>query len=233
MKQTFLKGLRHGLPIGLGYLSVSFAFGIKAVSDGLLPVQAVLISMTNLTSAGQLAGLPLMVGGASLMEMALTQLIINLRYALMSLSLGQKLDKTMTTLHRMCFAFANTDEIFAVASSQPGAVGKHYLYGLMVMPFAGWTLGTLLGALGGQLLPTALTSALGLALYGMFLAIIIPPSKKSKNVLLVVIGAAVSSCMLRFLLPTLSGGMRIIICAVAMAGLGAVFFPVEEKEENA
>lgn len=235
VKQTFLKGLRHGLPIGLGYLSVSFAFGIKAVSDGLLPVQAVLISMTNLTSAGQLAGLPLMVGGASLMEMALTQLIINLRYALMSLSLGQKLDKTMTTLHRMCFAFANTDEIFAVASSQPGTVGKHYLYGLMVMPFAGWTLGTLLGAVAGQILPEFIRTALGVAIYGMFLAIILPPAKKEKPVRAVVLIVIALSLAFRYLpvLNQLSGGFVIIICAVTASAIGAALFPVKEEGDKA
>ena len=119
MKRDFLRGLRHGVPIALGYLSVSFTFGMKAVADGMTPLQAVLISATNLTSAGQFAGLPLMLSNASLMEMALTQLIINLRYALMSLSLSQKLDESMNTLSRMLFSFANTDEIFAVASSQP------------------------------------------------------------------------------------------------------------------
>jgi len=235
VKQLLLKGVRHGLPIGLGYLSVSFAFGIKAVSDGLTPLQAVLISMTNLTSAGQLAGLPLMVAGASMVEMALTQLIINLRYALMSLSLGQKLDKTMTTLHRMCFSFANTDEIFAVASSQPGKVGKWYLYGLMIMPFAGWTLGTLLGAVAGQVLPEFIRSALGIAIYGMFLAIILPPARTEKPVRIVVLIAVAMSLCFRYLpvLNQLSGGFVIIICAVAASALGAALFPVQEEGTNA
>ena len=228
-----MRGLRDGIPIGAGYLSVSFAFGIQAILQGLTPMQALLISMTNLTSAGQLAGLQVMTAAGPLFELALSQLVINLRYALMSLTLTQKFDVRMGRGKRMLAAFGNTDEIFAVSASQKQPVTGKYFAGLMTLPYIGWSLGTLLGALGGQLLPTALTSALGLALYGMFLAIIIPPSKKSKNVLLVVIGAAVSSCLLRFLLPTLSGGMRIIICAVAMAGLGAVFFPVEEKEENA
>ena len=152
MNNAFRKGIRHGIPIALGYLSVSFAFGMKAVNDGLTVLQAVLVSMTNVTSAGQIAALPLMVSGASLMEMALTQLTINLRYALMSLSLGRKLDGSMGTLQRMVFAFCNTDEIFAVASSQPGKVGKYYLYGLMLTPWIGWALGTFLGAAAGTLL---------------------------------------------------------------------------------
>ena len=233
MKRNFLQGLRHGLPIGLGYLSVSFAFGIKAVSDGLSPLQAVLISMTNLTSAGQMAGLPLMVGGAGLIEMALTQLIINLRYALMSLSLGQKLDKTMTTLHRMLFSFANTDEIFAVASSQPGTIGRHYLYGLMVAPYIGWSLGTLLGSVAGQLLPEAVRGALGIAIYGMFLAIILPPARKESPVRAVVLIAVALSLCFRYLpvLNQVSGGFVIIICAVAASALGAWLFPVKEEGE--
>ena len=160
---------------------------MKAVADGMTPLQAVLISATNLTSAGQFAGLPLMLSNASLMEMALTQLIINLRYALMSLNLSQKLDESMNTLSRMLFSFANTDEIFAVASSQPGRVGRHYLFGLMFTPYFGWTIGTLLGAVAGMLLPEFFRTALGIAIYGMFLAIILPPAKREEPVRLVVL----------------------------------------------
>ena len=156
MNKAFSRGIRHGIPIALGYLSVSFTFGMKAVGDGMTPLQALLISATNLTSAGQFAGLPLMAGGASLMEMALTQLVINLRYALMSLSLGQRLDGTMNTLSRLLFSFANTDEIFAVASSQPEKVGRSYLFGLILTPYFGWTVGTLLGAVAGTLLSLCL-----------------------------------------------------------------------------
>ena len=187
MKGRFLQGIRHGIPIALGYLSVSFAFGLQAVSMGLSWLQAVLISATNLTSAGQVAALPLMTGGASLGEMALTQLTINLRYALMSLSLGRKLDGSMGTVQRMIFSFANTDEIFAVASAQPGKVGKAYLYGLMLTPWIGWTLGTLLGAVAGTLLPAFVRSALGIAIYGMFLAIILPPAREKRQVRVVVL----------------------------------------------
>lgn len=230
MNRNFLKGLKHGLPIGLGYLSVSFTFGMKAVADGLTAGQAVLISMANLTSAGQFAGLPLMAGGASLVEMALTQLVINLRYALMSLSLGQKLDGDMTTPRRMLFAFANTDEIFAVASSQPGRVGRHYLYGLMIMPFVGWSLGTLLGAVAGQLLPDFFRTALGIAIYGMFLAIILPPARREKPVRAVVLLAVALSLCFRYVpfLSGLSSGFVIIICAVAASAAGALLFPVKE-----
>ena len=233
MNSEFQKGIRHGIPIALGYLSVSFAFGIQAVGAGLTWLQAVIISATNLTSAGQVAGLPLMVGGASLTEMALTQLTINLRYGLMSLSLGQKLDETMGTLQRMIFSFANTDEIFAVASAQPGKVGKSYLYGLMLTPFLGWVTGTLLGAVAGTLLPPFVRSAMGIAIYGMFLAIILPPARKKRPVRFVVLLAAALSICFRYVpgMNRVSGGFAIIICAVAAAGIGAALFPEEAEAE--
>ena len=231
MSPAFRKGIRHGIPIALGYLGVSFAFGMKAVGSGLTVLQAVLISMTNLTSAGQVAALPLMAGGATLTEMALTQLTINLRYALMSLSLSRKLDDTMGTPQRMFFSFSNTDEIFAVASSQPEKVGKMYLYGLMLTPWIGWTTGTLLGAAAGTLLPEFVRSALGIAIYGMFLAIILPPARRQKPVRAVVALAAVLSICFRYVpgLNRISVGFAIIICAVAAAAFGAAVFPVKEE----
>lgn len=232
MKATFLQGIRHGIPIALGYLSVSFAFGIQAVAGGLSPLQAVLISMMNVTSAGQLAGLTLMLQGGSLMQMALSQLTINLRYALMSLSLSQRLDGSMTTLHRMLFAFCNTDEIFAVAFSQPGKVGKWYLYGLMLTPYFGWALGTWLGAAAGTLLPQFVRTALGIAIYGMFIAIVVPPVREKRAVAVVVALAAGLSLCIRYI-PALSfigSGYAIILCAVIAAGVGAALFPVEEEK---
>jgi predicted branched-subunit amino acid permease len=231
MNKMLRRGFRHGIPIGLGYLSVSFAFGMKAVGDGLTVLQAVLISMTNLTSAGQIAALPLMTGGAGLAEMALTQLTINLRYALMSLSLSRKLDGSMGTVQRMIFSFANTDEIFAVASSQPGKIGKYYLYGLMIAPWIGWSLGTLLGAAAGTLLPAFVRSALGIAIYGMFLAIILPPARKKQSVRFVVSVAVALSLCFHYIpgLNTVSSGFVIIICGVLAAALGAWRFPAEEE----
>ena len=233
MNADFKLGIRHGIPIALGYLSVSFAFGMKAVSSGLTVLQAVLVSMLNLTSAGQVAALPLMAAGAGLGEMALTQLTINLRYALMSLSLSRKMDGTMDTPRRMIFAFANTDEIFAVASSQPGKVGKKYLYGLMLTPWAGWSLGTFLGAAAGELLPAFVSNALGIAIYGMFLAIILPPARKDRAVRFVAGAAIVLSLLFHYVpgINTLSPGFAIILCAVAAAGAGALLFPVQEGEE--
>ena len=238
MNNAFLRGIRHGIPIALGYLSVSFTFGMKAVGDGMTPLQALLISATNLTSAGQFAALPLMTGGASLIEMALTQLVINLRYALMSLSLGQRLDGTMNTLSRLLFSFANTDEIFAVASSQPEKVGRNYLFGLILTPYFGWTVGTLLGAVAGTLLgavagtllPEFFRSALGIAIYGMFLAIILPPAKREKPVRLVVLLAVALSLCLRYvpLFSGISSGFAVILCAVIASAVGALLHPVKE-----
>ena len=232
MNKFFLKGVKHGLPIGLGYLSVSFAFGMQCTDNGLSVLQALLISMTNLTSAGQLAGLQVMVAHSSLVEMALTQFIINLRYALMGLSLGQKLGPTMNTPRRMFFAFANTDEIFAVASAQPERLHHLYLYGLMFMPYIGWSLGTLLGAAAGQILPEFVCSALGIAIYGMFLAIILPPARREKSVRAVVLIAIGVSLLFHYLpmLSGISGGFVVIICAVIAAAVGAVLFPIEEKD---
>ena len=225
----FRRGLMDGLAIGLGYLSVSFAFGMMAVGEGLTMSQAVLISLTNVTSAGQLAGLFRMVGGATLLETAIEQLIINLRYALMSVSLSQKLDDSMTAPHRAAFAFVNTDEVFAMASGQKGAVGKAYLYGLILLPYLGWGLGTFLGAAAGTLLPEALRMAMSIAIYGMFIAIIIPPSKKDKAVRTAVILASLMSCVLYYV-PALSR-FSVIICAVSVSALCAWLFPVKEEEE--
>ena len=232
MNRLFLKGVKHGLPIGLGYLSVAFTFGMKAVSDGITPLQALLISMTNVTSAGQFAGLPLIIAQASLIETALTQLIINLRYALMSLSLSQRMDKDMNTPRRMFFSFMNTDEIFAVASAQPDKVNHTYLYGLMAMPYLGWSLGTLIGAVAGQLLPVFVRTALGIAIYGMFLAIILPPARKEHPVRVVVVAAVAMSLCFRYIpaLSQVSSGFVIIICAVAASTLGALLFPVKEGD---
>ena len=224
-------GLRDGIPIAAGYFSVSFTFGMLAVQDGMSPFHAVLICLLNLTSAGQFAGLTVIVSGASLLEMALTQLVINIRYALMSVSLSQKLDSSVKTFQRMLIAYGNTDEIFAVASSKPGSVGSRYMYGLIFLPVLGWVGGTLTGAVASTLLPAAVISALGVALYGMFIAIVVPVAKESREVLIVVGAALVFSTAFYYLpvLQEISSGFTIIICTVAAAGIGAVLFPVKEE----
>ena len=236
MNTHFLRGMRHGIPICLGYLSVSFGFGIVAVKSGLSVLTSVIISMTNLTSAGQAAGVAIIAAGGTLFEMALTQLVINLRYALMAMSLSQKLDASFNSAHRMAVSFGITDEIFAMAVAQPGSLTPPYMYGLILISFLGWTAGTALGAAAGELLPAALKDAMGIVLYGMFLAIIIPPAKKVRSVLLVVLLAALISTALTFLLPMISGGFVIILSAVAAAVAGAFLFPMrfeDEEEEEA
>ena len=230
----FLTGLRDGIPIGLGYLSVSFTFGIMAASYGIPFGYTLLISMTNLTSAGQLAGIGIIHAGGGLAEMALTQLVINLCYALMSLSLSQKLDGEFNLFHRLAVSFGITDEIFAVASSQKGDVSPRYMYGLIMIPYIGWAAGTALGTLAGNLLPEILRNALGIALYGMFIAIVVPPAKKRPK-LLAVIGIAVGlSCLIRFVpvFSFISDGFSIIICTLIAATAGALLFPVVTEDAD-
>lgn len=230
--KKYITGLRDGIPIGLGYLSVSFTFGIMAASYGIPFGYTLLISMTNLTSAGQLAGIGIIHSGGSLAEMALTQLVINLRYALMSLSLSQKLDNEFNLFHRLAVSFGVTDEIFALAISQPDDISPTYMYGLITVPYIGWASGTALGALAGSLLPDILRNALGIALYGMFVAIVVPPAKKRPR-LLAVIGISVAmSCIIRFvpIFSFISDGFSIIICTIVAAAIGALLFPIPSAE---
>ncbi len=232
-QMNFKRGIQDGIPIGLGYFAVSFTFGMMAVSGGLTAWQAVLISLTNLTSAGQFAGLGIIVAGGSMWEMALTQLVINLRYCLMSFSLSQKLEKNISTGHRLAVAFGVTDEIFGVSASQEGRLSPWYNYGVMSMAIPGWTLGTLVGAVLGNVLPGFLVSALNVAIYGMFLAVIIPPAKKNKSVLGVVIGAMAISTVFAVVpvLNKVSSGFVIIITTLIVAGLAAHFSPMPEEKE--
>lgn len=231
---SFRKGISDGIPIALGYLSVAFTFGMMATEGGLSAAEALLISMTNLTSAGQIAGLDVMLAGGTLLEMALTQLVINMRYALMSISLSQKMHKSVRLRDRFLIAFGNTDEIFAVASAKPAELGKKYMFGLILAPFLGWSSGTLIGAAAGALLPDAVRSALGIAIYGMFLAVFIPPMKKYSAVRVVVIAAAVCSCVFSIVpvLQNISSGFVIIICSVFAATIGALIKPVETDENE-
>ena len=228
------KGIRDGTPIALGYFPVSFTFGILAASYGFSWWEATLISMLSLTSAGQFAGLGIMASGGSLLEMALSQLVINLRYSLMSISLSQKVDRTVRGLYRWILAFGNTDEIFAVAMSQQGSVSRRYLFGLILLPFLGWSSGTLCGAVLGAILPARLESALGIAIYGMFIAILVPAAKKSRPVLMVVAIAALLSCLFNYMpgLNRISSGFTIIICSIMASAVGALLFPVKKEEDE-
>ena len=231
-KSEFLSGLTAGIPIGLGYLSVSFGFGITAVRLGISALNAFIISLTNLTSAGQAQGVEVIASGGTLVEMALVQLVINMRYALMAVSLSQNLDKSFTLRHRFIAAYGITDEIFAVCSTRKQPVTPGFMYGIIVISSFGWTLGTVLGAVAGELLPEALISALGLMLYGMFIAIIVPPAAEKKSILLVILFACALSVICRYLLPFISGGFAVIICGTAASLLGALLFPVKEESEQ-
>lgn len=231
---SFFKGAKDGIPIALGYLAVSFGFGLMAIQMGLDPVSTILISMTNLTSAGQVAGVGIIAAMGTLAEMALTQFVINLRYALMSISLSQKLEPGFKLLDRFIVSFGITDEIFAVASSKPVKITARYMYGLILIPFLGWTGGTVLGAVCGAILPDIFKNALGIAIYGMFLAIIIPPSRTSKGILLATLSAIVIRCLLTYvpLFSSISAGFAIIICGILASGLAAIFFPVQDMSEE-
>ena len=236
IRNSFKKGVLSGIPIAIGYFSVSFAFGIMAVQCGLSPLEALLISATNLTSAGQLAGVPIIAGGGSLIELALTELIINSRYALMSVSLSQKLHSKVSFIQRLIISFGNTDEIFAVAMSSDKKIGQNYFYGLMLAPWIGWSSGTITGALAGAALPEIITSALGVAIYAMLVAVVVPKVRQDKHCAACVAVAVVLSCIFNFL-PLLKGfaqnygGFVIIICATVGSVALALIHPIETEEQ--
>lgn len=228
-------GVQTGLPVGMGYFSVSFGFGAMAAAQGLKALEATLISITNLTSAGQFAGLTLIVAGATLWEMVLTQLVINSRYALMSLALSQRMGERIGLLPRLLIAFFNTDEIFALAMARVEPLTVPFMLGLGTLPLIGWTLGTLCGALAGSVLPVSIRAALGVMLYGMFIAIVVPPAKKEAKILAAVVLALILSSLFAWVpaLKTVSAGISIVICTVAAAAVCAALFPVREEEEAA
>ena len=230
--REYKTGVKTGLPVGLGYFSVSFGFGAMAAAQGIRALDAALISMTNLTSAGQFAGLTLMVAAATLWEMVLTQLVINSRYALMSLALSQRMGERIGFLPRLLIAVVNTDEIFALAMAREEALTVPFMLGLGTLPFIGWTGGTLFGALAGSALPVNIRAALGVMLYGMFIAIVVPPARKEKPVLVTVILALALSCLFTWLprLQGVSAGISIVICTVGAAAVCAWLFPIPDEE---
>ena len=230
--KTFLSGMKAGMPVCVGYFSVSFGFGAMAVAQGLRIWQAILISATNLTSAGQFAGLTVIAAGATMIEMILTQLVINSRYALMSLALGQRLGPRVGTGKRLLAAFFNTDEIFALGMAEGKSLTTTFFIGAGVSAFLGWTGGTAMGAVAGSLLPEAVRTALGVMLYGMFIAIVVPQTKEEKPMLACMVFALLFSSLFTWfpLLNKVSAGLAIVICTVAAASLCAVLFPVEEEE---
>ncbi len=230
--RNFIQGVKEGLPIGLGYLSVAFAFGVKASLLGVPALITVLISMTNLTSAGQLAGITVIAEAGTILEMIATQLIINSRYSLMSISLSQKAVGNYTIPKRLFSSAFVTDEIFAVAVTKP-SFGFPFFTGLSLLPYVGWVSGTVAGVLLGNVLPVEIQSALGIAIYAMFIAIIIPPAETNFAVLTVLFFSAGLSCLfyfVPFLSKTFSTGTAVIICAVVTAAVVSLIFPIKEKE---
>lgn len=224
------QGIKDGMPICLGYLAVSFTFGIVAKQIGLLPIQATIMSFTNLTSAGQFGALDLILTSAPFLEMALLQLVINLRYSLMSCAISQKLDPKTPLYHRFIMATGITDEIFALSVSVEGKLNPFYTYGMMMVAIPGWFFGTLFGVVLGNVMPLNLLSALSIALYGMFIAIIIPPARKNKIILGLIIISMLISTVFVFtpILREISYGFRIIILTIILSSAAAILFPIKE-----
>ncbi len=230
----YKKGFKDGIPIGLGYFAVAFTLGIMAQKSGLTAFEAMLTAALTNASAGGFAGFELMGAGAPYWQMALMQLVVNARYLLMSCALSQKFAPETSLLHRSIVAFDVTDEVFGISIAQKGYLNPFYNYGAMSIAIPGWALGTFFGVVMGNVLPARLVSALSVGLYGMFLAIIIPPAKQNK----IVASAVIISFALSFafsvlpLLKLIPEGMRVIILTVAISLVLAIFFPVKEDEDD-
>ena len=229
--KEFFKGIKAGLPVCAGYFSVSFGFGSMAVVQGISLLQAILISATNLTSAGQFAGLTVIVSGATVIELILTQLIINSRYSLMSVALGQKFGQKVGFWKRIICAFFNTDELFAIGMSRKEPLSPTFFVGAGVISWVGWTSGTALGAIAGSALPLDIRASLSVMLYGMFIAIVVPEVKKGKAMLVNMLLALIFSCLFAWVpgLNQISSGLVIVICTVAAAAICAILFPVKQE----
>lgn len=222
-KGGWKRAVKTGLPIGLGYWAVSFAFGLSAAQNGISPLTAALISLTNLSSSGQFAGLTVLSAHGGMGELFVSVLIVNLRYILMSLALSQKM-MALPLWQKLLVGQGVTDEVFALAIREKGDIGFSFYMGLMLLPVAGWTLGTLAGAVMGRILPAALTAALGIALYCMFIWIVIPPAKEDGGILRTVVTAACVSLLFAYAPPLrmLNAGWRITLASLIAALLSAV-----------
>jgi predicted branched-subunit amino acid permease len=233
-RKEFLTGMKESIPVGIGYFSVSFGFGALAIATGLDVFTATLISAVNLTSAGQFAGLQVIAALAPLLDMILCQLVINSRYALMSIALSQRMGPDISTFHRTIISFFNTDEVFAIAIKRKEPLSSAFMLGLGPLPIIGWTLGTLCGALAGSLLPLSVRTALSVALYGMFIAIVVPQTASERPKRFAALIAVALSCLfyfMPFLKENVSSGLSVVICTLISAGLCAFFFPLPEEKE--
>ena len=234
-KYDFKRGFFDGLPIGLAYLAVSFSFGIYAVQKGLPYWLATILSASNITSAGQFAGVTMMAELAAIVEIFFTVLVINARYFLMSLSLSQQLDEKTPAWKRLLMAYFITDEIFAVASMSRKNLNFKYFMGIAILPLLGWTFGTLLGGLINNALPESLQNALAIALYCMFIALIIPPARKSKGIVVCIAISIIITCIFYYtpyLKDYISSGIRVIIASIISAAITAWLFPIKTEEDE-
>ncbi|MBO5403827.1 MAG: AzlC family ABC transporter permease [Phascolarctobacterium sp.] len=229
-KSAFYEGLRDGIPIGLGYFAVAFSLGIAYRNAGITAFQGFLTSITNATSAGQFAAVSIIAGNASYFEMALTTLIINARYFLMSAALSQKLSPKMPFFHRFLFGAVVTDELFGINIGRPGYLNPYYYYGAALAAVPSWATGTAVGIIAGNMLPQRIVGALVVALYGMFLAVIIPPARKHKIIFALVLCSFIASLVANVCAPlaALSGGTRIIVLTVTISAIAAWFFPADK-----
>jgi predicted branched-subunit amino acid permease len=227
----FINGFKKGMPIALGYIPVAFTFGLMAVKGGIPIWLTIFISLSNLTSAGQFAGTGLIISGASYLEIGVTTFVINIRYMLMSLALSQKIKKPMNILRRCLIAFGITDESFTLAATEDKEISFQFMIGLITSPFLGWGLGTTIGALSCSVLSESVQSSMGIALYAMFIALIVPATKKSKAALVVVITAIIINCFLTWLpiINAISPGWRVIISTIVGSTIGAILFPKEDE----
>ena len=234
-RQWYARGLKAGVPIGLGYLAVAFTLGIAAKNAGLTAFQATLTSFLINASAGEFVGFTLIGAGASYLEVAIMELVANARYLLMSFSLSQKLSPKTGILHRLLIGWYVTDEVFGVSISAPGYLNPYYTYGAISLACPGWAVGTCLGVIVGNILPASLVSALSVGLYGMFIAIFVPPSKTSKVIAgLVLVSMALSFAFNRIpVFDGVSSGIKTIILTVAISAAAAVLFPIREVKKDA
>ena len=234
-KKVFIKGMHDGVPIALGYLAVSFSLGIAAKNAGMTPFQGFLASALCNASAGEYAGFVTIAALASFAEIAIITLIANARYMLMSCAMSQRISPDTSIIHRILMGFYLTDELFAIAIARPGHLHPYYTYGAVSIAGPCWAVGTALGAMAGNLLPGNITSALSVSLYGMFLAIIIPPSRKSKIIAGIVAVSFVASFAAAYipLISSLSDGTKTIILTSVISVLAAVLFPVDTNKEEA
>lgn len=233
-KLAFSNGMRDGIPIALGYFAVAFTLGIAAKNAGFTPLQAMVVSLTNNASAGEYAGFTLISAGAGYLELALMMVVANARYLLMSCALSQKLDPKTPLLHRLLIGYDVTDEIFGICINSPGKLNPFYAYGAFSVAIPGWAIGTYLGVLMGNVLPNNVVSALSVGLYGMFIAIIIPPARENR----LLAGLIVVSMLLSLLFATapilssIPSGTSILILTIVISAAAAILFPIKEGDNE-